>query len=133
MTVLLLGGNRARLAALGTALGFTLSGLVLPPLVDAAGGLNRLAQSWQDSARVTSRSGQSQLGSGLRIDVANTFVRITRLHPSETVGAFGGLLLLVAGAWLVWQLRRRDPHGDGEELVVTLGCLLIRPSTYPVP
>ena len=133
LTVLLLVRNRVRVAALGTALGFTLSALVLPSLVDAAGGMNRLVHSWQDSARVTSRSGQSKLGSGLRIDVANTFVRITRLHPSETVGALGGLLLLAAGAWLVWQLRRRDPQGDREELVVALGCLLILTSTYHVP
>jgi Protein of unknown function (DUF2029). len=133
LTVLLLVRGRTRVAALGTTLGIALSAVVLPSLVNAAGGLNRLVQSWQDSARVTSRSKQSKLGSGLRIDVANTFVRVTHLHPSETVGAIGGLLLLAAGAWLVWKLHRRDPDGDREELVITLGCLLILTSAYHVP
>lgn len=133
LTVLLLVRGRARVAALGTALGIVLSGVVLPSLVDAAGGVDQLVQSWQESARVTSRSDQSQLGSGLRLDIANTFVRITHLHPSEAVGAIGGMLLLTAGAWLVWTLHRRDPDGDREELVVTLGCLLILTSMYHVP
>lgn len=133
LTVLLLVRGRARVAALGTALGIVLSAVVLPSLVNAAGGLSQLVQSWQDSARVTSQSKQSQLGSGLRIDIANTFVRVTHLHPSEAAGAIGGLLLLSAGAWLVWKLHRRDPDGDREELVIMLGCLLILTSMYHVP
>ena len=45
--------------------------------------------------------GQSRLGSGLRIDAGNAFVRVTHLHPSEGVATVAGLLLLLAGAWLV--------------------------------
>ena len=78
----------------GTAIAVGISALVLPLLVDAAGGFGNLVDSWQDSARITSRSGQSRLGSGLRIDAANAFVRITHLHPSEGVATAAGLLLL---------------------------------------
>ena len=133
LTVLLLVRGQRRVALLGTALGGALSATVLPRLVDAAGGVSGLVQSWQDSARITSQSAQSRLGSGLRIDAANTFVRVTRIHPSELVGALGGLALLAGGAWAIRRLHRCDPDGDHEELTLTLGCLLILTCLYHVP
>ena len=131
--VLLIARGRTRLVAYGTAIGFALSALVLPFLVGAAGGVNSLVDSWTESARITSRSPQSQLGSGLRIDLANTFARITRLRPSEAVAAIGGLLLLAAGAFLIRKLHQRDPDGDREELAITLFCLLVLTSMFHVP
>ncbi len=133
LTVLLLVRSQRRVALLGTALGAALSAVVLPWLVDAAGGVSELVQSWQDSARITSQSVQSRLGSGLRIDAANTFVRVSHLHPSELVGSIAGLALLAAGAWTLWRLHRVDPGGDHEELTLTLGCLLILTCLYHVP
>jgi hypothetical protein len=107
--------------------------LVLPLLVDAAGGFGALVDSLRESARITSRSPQSRLGSGLRIDVGNSFVRITHLHPSEGLAAAGGIALLLAGAWLVYRLHRHDPGGDREELAIALVCLLVLTSMYHVP
>ncbi|MEO6467709.1 MAG: glycosyltransferase family 87 protein [Acidimicrobiia bacterium] len=133
LTVLLLVRDQRRVALLGTALGAALSAVVLPWLVDAAGGVSELVQSWQDSARITSQSVQSRLGSGLRIDAANTFVRVTQLHPSELVGSIAGLVLLAVGAWTLWRLHRADPGGDREDLTLTLGCLLILTCLYHVP
>ena len=133
LTVLLLVRGQRRVALLGTALGAALSAVVLPWLIDAAGGLSELVQSWQDSARITSQSSQSRLGSGLRIDAANTFVRVSHLHPSELVGSIAGLVLLAAGSWTLWRLHRVDPGGDHEELTLTLGCLLILTCLYHVP
>ncbi len=72
LTVLLLVRGQRRVAVLGTALGAAMSAVVLPRPVDAAGGFSELVQSWQDSARIISQSVQSRLGSGLRIDAANT-------------------------------------------------------------
>ena len=133
LTLLLLIRGQRRVALLGTALGGALSAVVLPWLVDAAGGISPLVQSWQDSARITSQSAQSRLGSGLRIDAANTFVRVSHLHPSELVGALGGLVLLAVGAWAIRRLHQCDPDGDHEELALTLGCLLILTCLYHVP
>ena len=133
LTVLLLVRGQRRVALLGTALGAALSAAVLPWLVDAAGGVSELVQSWQASARITSQSVQSRLGSGLRIDAANTFVRVSHLHPSELVGSIAGLVLLAAGAWTLWRLHRVDPGGDDEELTLTFGCLLILTCLYHVP
>ncbi len=133
LTVLLLVRDQRRVALLGTALGATLSAVVLPWLVAAAGGISELVQSWQDSARITSQSSQSRLGSGLRIDAANTFVRVSHLHPSELVGALGGLMLLTVGAWTIRRLHRCDPLGDHEELSLALGCLVILTCLYHVP
>ncbi len=133
LTVLLLVRDQRRVALLGTGLGAALSALVLPWLIDAAGSVSNLVQSWQDSARITSQSVQSRLGSGLRIDAANTFVRVSRLHPSELVGALGGLALLTGGAVLIRRLHRSDPDGDREELSLTLGCLLVLTCLYHVP
>jgi hypothetical protein len=118
---------------MGTAVAVAISALVLPILLDAAGGLGPLVDSWQDSARITSRSGQSRLGSDLRIDASNAFVRITHLHPSEGLATAAGLLLLLAGAWLVFRLHRHDPTGDREELALALVCLLVLTSMYHVP
>lgn len=133
LCVLLIARGRARIVATGTAICLALSAIVLPLLVDSAGGVSQLVKSWEDSARITSRSGQSRLGSGLRIDAGNAFVRITHLRPSENVAALGGLLLLIAGAWVVWHLHRRDPDSDREELAITLACLLVLTSVYHVP
>jgi hypothetical protein len=133
LVVLLVARARSRLAMVGTAVAVGISALVLPLLVDAAGGFGHLFDSWQDSARITSRSSQSRLGSGLRIDAANAFVRITHLHPSEGVATVAGLLLLVAGAWVVHRLHRHDPASDREELVLALVCLLVLTSMYHVP
>ena len=133
LTVLLLVRDQRRVAVFGTALGAALSAMVLPWLIDAAGGISELVQSWQDSARITSQSVQSRLGSGLRLDAANTFVRVSHLHPSELVAAIGGLLLLAGGAWTMRRLHRVDPDGDREELTLTLGCLLILTCLYHVP
>lgn len=133
VVVLLVVRGRVKVAVVGTALGAVLSAVLLPTLIDAAGGMNKLVESWRASADITSRSLQSRLGSGLRIDAANTFVRITRIRPSETVGALGGLVVLVAGAWIIGRLHRIDPSGDREELVLTLGCLVILTSMYHVP
>lgn len=124
--------GRLRTALRGTALAILLSALVLPFLVDAAGGMSPLIDSIRDSARITSESPQSKLGTSLRIDLANTLVRITRIHYSETLGAVIGLLVLAAGAWLVWRLHRRDPRADTDELVVTLVCILTLSGTYHV-
>lgn len=124
--------GRLRTALRGTALAIVLSAIVLPFLVDAAGGVSPLIDSIRDSARITSESPQSRLGTGLRIDVANTFVRITRYHYSETIGAVIGLALLAAGAWVVWKLHRRDPRADTDELAVTLVCILTLTGTYHV-
>ncbi len=132
LAVLLVATGRVRLTAYGTALGIALSAVVLPALVDAAGSVDRLVTSWQDNARITSQSRQSRLGSGLRIDIGNTFVRVTHLHPSESVAAAGGLVLLLAGAYVIWRLHRVDPTGDREELVVTFGMLLMLTSMYRV-
>lgn len=133
IVVLLIALGRPRLAIAGTVVGATLSAVVLPFLIDAAGGVSPLVQSWQNSARITSQSLQSRLGSGLRIDAGNTFERITHSHPSEAVAAIGGLVLLAAGAWLVSRLHRRDPEGDREELTITIVCLLVLTSMYHVP
>jgi hypothetical protein len=133
LVVLLVARARTRLALVGTAVAVAVSALMLPLLLDAAGGLGPLVDSWQDSARITSRSGQSHLGSELRIDAANAFVRITHLHPSEGLATVAGVLLLLAGAWLVLRLHRRDPGGDREELAITLVCLLVLTSMYHVP
>ena len=133
LVVLLIARGRTRLAIVGTAIAVAVSALVLPLLVDAAGGFGNLLDSWQDSARITSRSGQSRLGSGLRIDAANAFVRITHLHPSEGVATAAGLTLLVAGAWLLYRLHQRDAAGDREELALALVCLLVLTSMYHVP
>ena len=133
LTVLLLVRGQRRVALLGTALGAALSAVVLPWLVDAAGGVSELVQSWEDSARITSQSVQSRLGSGLRIDAANTFVRVSHLHPSELVGSIGGLVLLAAGAWTLRRLQRGEPGGDRDELTLTLACLLILTCLYHVP
>jgi len=133
LVVLLVARARSRLAVVGTAVAVGISALVLPLLVDAAGGIGDLIDSWQDSARITSRSGQSRLGSDLRIDAANAFVRVTRLHPSEGLATAAGLLLLLAGAWLVYRLHRHDPAGDREELALALVCLLVLTSMYHVP
>ncbi len=133
LCVLLIARGRARVVAAGTAIGLALSAIVLPLLVDNAGGVGKLVKSWEDSARITSQSSQSRLGSGLRIDAANAFVRITRLRPSENIAAVCGLLVLLAGAWVVWKLHRRDPDGDREELAITLACLFILTSVYHVP
>lgn len=133
LCVLLIARGRTRLVATGTAIGLALSAIVLPLLVDSAGGVSQLVKSWEDSARITSRSSQSRLGSGLRIDAANAFARITHLRPSENIAALGGLLLLIAGAWVLWKLHRRDPDGDREELAITLVGLLVLTSVYHVP
>jgi hypothetical protein len=133
LVVLLSVCSRWRLAARGTALAIALSAVVLPWLVDAAGGFGPLVDSLRESARVTSRSNQSRLGTGIRIDFANTFVRITHLHYSETVGAILGLVLLGAGAWLVARLHRHRPAADTDELMVTLVCVLTLVGTYHVP
>lgn len=133
LVILLVARGRTRLAIIGTAVAVGISALVLPLLVDAAGGLGHLVDSWQDSARITSRSGQSRLGSGLRIEAANAFVRITHLHPSEGVATAAGLALLVAGAWLVHRLHGHDPAGDREELALAIVCLLVLTSMYHVP
>ncbi len=132
LVVLLVSTGRVRLAAYCTALGAALSAVLLPSLVHAAGGFGRLVTSWQENARITSQSRQSRLGSGLRIDIGNTFVRVTHLHPSETVAALGGLLVLLAGASVIWRLHRADPDGDREELAITFGILLILTSMYRV-
>jgi hypothetical protein len=131
--VLLVARARTRLAIVGTAIAVGISALVLPLLVDAAGGFGHLVDSWQDSARITSRSGQSRLGSGFRIDAANAFARITRLRPSEGIATIAGLVLLLAGAWLVYRLHRHHPTGDREELAVALVCLLVLVSMFHVP
>ena len=60
-------------------------------------------------------------------------MRITHLHPSEALATFAGLLLLLAGAWLVHRLHRHDPAGDREELAIALVCLLVLTSMYHVP
>lgn len=133
LVVLLVARARTRLAAIGTAVAVAVSALVLPFLIDNAGGFGKLVDSWRESARITSRSAQSRLGSGLRIDLANTFVRVTHLHPSEGVGAVAGLVLLAAGAWLVHRLHRAEPDGDREELAITLVCLLVLICLYHVP
>jgi hypothetical protein len=133
LVVLLVARGRPRLAAVGTAIAAAISALVLPLLVDAAGGLGDLVDSLQESARITSRSGQSRLGSGLRVDAANAFVRITHVHPSEGVATVAGLALLVAGAWLVSRLHRHHAAGDREELAIALVCLLVLTSMYHVP
>ena len=133
IVVLLIALGRPRLAIAGTVVGATLSAVVLPFLIDAAGGVSPLVQSWRNSARITSQSLQSRLGSGLRIDAGNTFERITHSHPSEGVAAIGGLVLLAAGAWLISRLHRRDPEGDREELTITIVCLLVLTSMYHVP
>ena len=133
IVVLLVALGRPRLAVAGTVVGAALSAVVLPFLIDAAGGVNQLVESWRQSARITSQSVQSRLGSGLRIDAGNTFERITHSHPSEGAAAIGGLVLLAAGAWLVSRLHRRDPEGDREELVITIVCLLVLTSLYHVP
>jgi hypothetical protein len=132
LVVLLVARSRLRLALTGTAVAGALSLLVLPLLVAGAGGVSPLLDSWSESARVTSRSLQSRLGSGLRIDFANGIVRVTRYHFSETVGVALGLLVLLGGAWLIARLHRRDPAGDRDELAVALGCLLIVLGTYHV-
>jgi hypothetical protein len=124
--------GRVRTALRGTALAIVLSAIVLPFLVDAAGGLSPFVDSIRDAARITSESKQSKLGTGLRIDVANTLVRITRVHYSETVGALIGLALLAAGAWLVWRLHRRDARADTDELVIALVSILTLIGTYHV-
>jgi hypothetical protein len=49
------------------------------------------------------------------------------------VATAAGLALLVAGAWLVHRLHRRDPAGDREELALALVCLLVLTSMYHVP
>lgn len=133
IVVLLVALGRPRLAVAGTIVGAVLSAVVLPFLIDAAGGVTQLVESWQKSARITSQSLQSRLGSGLRIDAGNTFERITHSHPSEGVAAIGGLVLLATGAWLISRLHRRDPEGDREELVITIACLLVLTSMYHVP
>lgn len=133
IVVLLIALGRPRLAIAGTLVGVALSAVVLPFLVDAAGGVNQLVDSWQKSARITSQSLQSRLGSGLRIDAGNTFERITHSHPSEGVAAIGGLVLLAAGAWLVFRLHRRDPEADRDELTIAIVCLLVLTSMYHVP
>ncbi|MEP6623684.1 MAG: glycosyltransferase 87 family protein [Acidimicrobiia bacterium] len=132
LAVLLVATGRVRLAAYGTALGVALSAAVLPTLVHAAGGIDPLVTSWRENARITSQSPQSHLGSGLRIDIGNTFVRVTHLHPSEGLAAVGGLVLLVVGASVIWRLHRADPAGDHEELVVTFAVLLMLTSMYRV-
>lgn len=133
LVVLLVVRGRTRIAAVGTAIAVALSAVVLPSLIDAAGGLGKLVESWQESARITSLSTQSRLGTSLRIDVGNTFVRITKLRPSEGAAMIGGLILLAFGAWLVLRLHRRDPAGDREELAITLVCLVMLTSVYHVP
>ncbi len=133
LAVVLIARARLRLVAIGTAVALALSAVVLPFLVDAAGGVGHLVDSWRESARITSQSGQSRLGTSLRIDVGNTFVRITKIHISETVAMLGGLALLAAGAWLVARLHQRDPGRDCDELTMTLVCLLLLASTYHVP
>jgi hypothetical protein len=133
LVVLLVARGRARAAVVGTAIATAVSLLVLPLFVDAAGGLGPLVDSLQDSARVTSRSTQSRLGSSLRIDAANAFVRITHLHPSEGLATVAGIVLLLAGAYLVYRLHRHDPTGDRDELALTLVCLLVLVSMYHVP
>lgn len=124
--------GRLRTALRGTGLAIVLSAIVLPFLVDAAGGVSPLIDSIRESARITSESPQSKLGTSLRIDVANTLVRITRIHYSETLGALLGLALLAGGAFLVWKLHRREPRADTDELVVTLVCVLTLTGTYHV-
>ncbi|MGZ6912052.1 MAG: glycosyltransferase family 87 protein [Acidimicrobiia bacterium] len=133
LVLFLVATSRLRIAARGTALALALSAVLLPFLVDAAGGVGHLVDSWQESARITSRSSQSRLGSGLRIDVGNAFVRITHLHPSEGAATIGGLALLAVGGWIVWRLHRHDPRHDREELVVTLVVLLTLTALYHVP
>ncbi len=133
VTVVLLALGRPRLAVAGAALGAALGAVMLPALIDAAGSFSALVDSWRESARITSQSPQSKLGSGLRIDLGNTFVRITRIRPSEGLAAIGGLVVLIAGAWLLRRLHRRDPAHDREELTVTLACLLILVPMYHVP
>ena len=68
-----------------------------------------------------------------RSDAANTFVRVSHLHPSELVGPIGGLVLMVAGAWTLRRLHRDDPGGDPDELTLTLACLLILTCLSQVP
>ena len=133
VTVILLALGRPRLALTGAALGAALSAVVLPWLIDAAGSVTALVDSWQESARITSQSPQSKLGSGLRIDLGNTFVRITRPRPSEGAAAIGGLVVLILGAWLLRRLHRRDAVHDREELTITLACLLTLVTMYHVP
>jgi hypothetical protein len=132
IVVLLVARGRARLAMVGTAAAVAGSALVLPRLVDAAGGVGPLVDSWWGSILYTSRSAQSRLGSGLRIDAASALVRLTHAHESEGVAVVAGLVMLVAGAWLVGQLHRRDPAGDREELTLTIVCLLMIITTYHV-
>jgi Glycosyltransferase family 87 len=133
LAVLLIARTRVRLVVLGTLVAAALSAVVLPFLVDAAGGLGHLIDSWRESARITSQSGQSRLGTSLRIDIGNTFVRITKLHISETAAMLGGLVLLAVGVWLVARLHHHDPGRDCDELAITLVCLLLLTSTYHVP
>jgi hypothetical protein len=132
LVVVLLVTGRRRVAITGTAIGLVLSAVVIPFLVDAAGGIDQLVTSWRDSARITARSPQSALGTTLRIDIGNTFVRVTHLHPSENVAAIGGLVLLAVGAAVLWKLHRADPAGDREELLITTACLLMLTSAYHV-
>ena len=133
LVAVLLARTRLRLVAIGTAVALALSAVVLPFLVDAAGGIGHLVDSWRESARITSQSGQSRLGTSLRIDIGNTFVRISKIHISETVAMLMGLALLAAGVWLVARLHQRDPGRDCDELTMTLVCLLILTSAYHVP
>ncbi len=97
LVVLLVARGRARLAAVGTALAAALSAVMLPFLVNAAGGVGKLVESWQESARITSQSPQSRLGTSLRIDVMNTFTRISKIRVSETLATVIGLVVLLAG------------------------------------
>ena len=133
LAVILIARARVRLVLVGTLVAVGLSAVVLPFLVDAAGGAGHLLDSWRESARITSQSGQSRLGTSLRIDIGNTFVRITKLHISETAAMLGGLVLLAAGVWLVARLHQQAPERDCDELTVALVCLLILTSTYHVP
>ena len=133
LAVLLIARARVRLVVLGTLVAAALSAVVLPFLVDAAGGVGHLIDSWRESARITSQSGQSRLGTSLRIDIGNTFVRITKLHISETAATLGGLALLAVGVWFVARLHQHDPSRDCDELTMTLVCLLLLTSTYHVP
>jgi hypothetical protein len=133
LVVLLIARGRARVAVMGTALAAVLSAVLLPFLVDAAGSWSGLVDSWRESARITSQSPQSRLGTSLRIDVMNTFTRISKVRVSEALATLIGLAVLLGGAWLLARLHRRDPAGDRDELAVTLACLFLLVSIYHVP
>ena len=133
LVVLLIALGRTRLAIAGTALAAAISALMLPLLVDAAGGFGNLVDSWQDSARITSQSPQSRLGSGLRIDAATRSCGSRTCTRRRVWRPSAGSRCSLAGAWLLSGSTGTTPAGDREELAITLACLLILMSMYHVP